>query len=137
MVLKLKEYTMASLGYKSSENPLISANQTRPFPFSSLKTHWTPPSHPKTFPPPTAFFVPLLPGDGRRPKARRRQPPPSSSSNHSSFLTSLPHVLLHLSTIPIQLGYQYLVYDNLGLCCIACRLTIYILSIPFLMCMNI
>ena len=41
MVLKLKEYTMASLGYKSSENPLISLNQTRPSPFSSLK-HRTP-----------------------------------------------------------------------------------------------
>ena len=34
MVLELKEYTMASLGYKSSKNPLISANQTRPSPFS-------------------------------------------------------------------------------------------------------
>ena len=37
MVLELKEYTMASLGYKSSENPLISANQTRPSPFT-IKT---------------------------------------------------------------------------------------------------
>ena len=35
MVLELKEYTMASLGYKSSENPLNSAKQTRP-PFFSL-----------------------------------------------------------------------------------------------------
>ena len=47
MVLKLKEYTMASLGYKSSGNPLISLNQTRPPPFSSLKCRLPPPSHPK------------------------------------------------------------------------------------------
>ena len=33
MVLELKEYTMASLGYKSLENPLIPENQTRPSPF--------------------------------------------------------------------------------------------------------
>ena len=31
----------------------------------------------------------------------------------------------------LQLGYQYLVYDNPGLCCIAFRLAIYILWIPF------
>ena len=31
MILELKEYTMASLGYKSSENPLISPNQTHPY----------------------------------------------------------------------------------------------------------
>ena len=43
MVLELKEYTMASLGYKSLENPLISANQTRPSPFY-IKTHRTPSS---------------------------------------------------------------------------------------------
>ena len=44
MVLELKEYTMASLGYKSSENPLISPNQTRPSPFFFLKTS-DPPLH--------------------------------------------------------------------------------------------
>ena len=32
MVLELKEYTIASSGYKSSENLLISSNQTRPRP---------------------------------------------------------------------------------------------------------
>ena len=55
MVLELKEYTMASLGYKSSENPLISANQTRPPPFT-IKTGLPPPSHPACLPPPSAFF---------------------------------------------------------------------------------
>ena len=30
----------------------------------------------------------------------------------------------------LQLGYQYLVYDNLGLCCIAYRLAIYIVGFP-------
>ena len=33
MVLELKEYTMASLGYKLLEIPLIPAKQTRPSPF--------------------------------------------------------------------------------------------------------
>ena len=43
MILELKEYTMTSLGYKSSENPLNSAKQTRPpfffFKYRTLSLH--------------------------------------------------------------------------------------------------
>ena len=38
MVLKLKEYTMARLGYESAENPLISVIQTRPPLFFKYRT---------------------------------------------------------------------------------------------------
>ena len=72
MVLELKEYTMASLGYKSSGNPLIVANQTRPSPFSlntglpPLLSHPTPP------------FSRLLP------------PPPLMSAGEAAAAASLP-----------------------------------------------
>ena len=52
-------------------------------------------------------------------------------------LKEMSQVNQGISNTMLQLGYQYLVYDNLGLCCIAYRLAIYILCIPFLMCMNI
>ena len=65
MVLELKEYTMASLGYKSSENPLISPNQTCLSPPSLQNRRHKPP--PFIF-----FFIFLL--------HFLLLPPPSSSS---------------------------------------------------------
>ena len=83
MVLELKEYTMASLGYKSSENPLISPNQTRPSPFSSLKLRTLPSSFehslslclsnlkPVVSLLPSIFFVSPFPGDEGQLQLRR------------------------------------------------------------------
>ena len=78
MVLELKEYTMASLGYKSSENPLISANQTRPSPFTikttdSLLSYLSSSSF--SSPPPRVF---------RRPKGAAT--PTTPSQIHCLFL---------------------------------------------------
>ena len=73
MVLELKEYTMTSLGYKSSEHPLNSLNQTCPSPLT-INTKLPPPP---TLPHQT--LPPLLrpPRDFRRPEARRRRRLPS------------------------------------------------------------
>ena len=90
---------MASLGYKSSENPLISPNQTRPSPFTIKTSDSLLLSHPKTLPPSFFFFVPLLPGDGRRLKARRRQPPTIIFFVSPSIADSRTHI--HFTSHPL------------------------------------
>ena len=93
MVLELKEYTMASLGYKSSENPLNSPNQTQPYSSSLPQNRRTPPPFLHLLHFLTSDFSPSL-ADRRRAAALAPPPPPS---NHSSFLTSPPHSLLSSS----------------------------------------
>ena len=90
---------MANLGYKSSENPLISPNQTHPFPFTSLKCR--PPSSlspekPSLLPPPSSSSSPSESGDGNGEARRRRlspfltaTPPPQSSGSLPSPSTSI------------------------------------------------
>ena len=93
MVLELKEYTMASLSYKSLENPLISTKQTCPSPF-----------YIKTRAPLLLSGLPLLrsssssppPCDFRRQKGRRRRRPPSQI--HRLFL--LPFIILTKTHLP-------------------------------------
>ena len=97
MVLELKEYTMASLGYKSSENPLIHLTKRSLIPPPFLKTRQTPPFlhllHFLTF-----DFTPSL-ADRRRAVAPA-PPPPPPPSNHSSSITFyfvlLPSLLFFL-----------------------------------------
>ena len=100
MVLELKEYTMASLGYKSSENLLISVNQTHltshnikrppipPFPSISLRSLI---SFCSSFPPPLRFRRPkeaasmLTLSIYLLPSSSLKHVPASSSSRSLSF----------------------------------------------------
>ena len=93
MVLELKEYTMASLGYKSLENPLISANQTRPSSFiykpaASLLL--------------SVFFFFVLPLPGGQWRRHRGGGAFLTISSTSFFLhnPSLPYLPNHPSALP-------------------------------------
>ena len=90
---------MASLGYKSSENPLISSNQTRPSPFTSLNVGlhpsltlkpfvFLPPSSSDPSPPPSPASL----GDEGRPQRRPRlvEPPWSPLPLSNSLYLSNP-----------------------------------------------
>ena len=102
---------MASLGYKSLENPLITTKQTRPPPFL-YKTSELPPVFFFFF---VRLLLPLLRScDFRRPQAGRRHPPhksiiflsfPSSSSPKTIFYLTpsrllSPLVLHHFRRVP-------------------------------------
>ena len=112
MVLNQNMYTMASLGYKSLENPLITTKQTRPPPFFLYKTSELPPDFFFFF---VRLLLPLLRScDFRRPQAGRRHPPhksiiflsfPSSSSPKTIFYLTpsrllSPLVLHHFRRVP-------------------------------------
>ena len=99
---------MASLGYKSSENLLISVNQTHPYLPQYKKLPTPPPFFIELPPPPTPLIGPSLLSSAsrfRRPSARRRQHPLPclfSSLTRASFPltktipTSLTRLLLPL-----------------------------------------
>ena len=84
MVLELKEYTMASLGYKSSENLLISVNQTHLTSHNIKKGRRPPPFHRS----PSVLSSPSLSLSPATVKAAANGD--GGGGSHRSFLLSFP-----------------------------------------------